>query len=148
MTPLPDDQRGRHEVAFTLSFEYPGKARRRTPDNWADFETCIIWLKDDRWTSEPADPAAVTRKLSPMGQMFYRALLDALTISDTPGRTTRALWFAEAARTGLAEPLAPEDDHKTRSAKQAKFRKYLLESKAAGLIGVDGDTITDLRRRP
>src|SRR4029077_12619441 len=34
MTPLPDDQRGRHEVAFTLSFEYPGKARRRTPDNW------------------------------------------------------------------------------------------------------------------
>ena len=50
MTPLPDDQRGRHEVAFTLSFEYPGKARRRTPDNWADFETCTIRLKDDRWT--------------------------------------------------------------------------------------------------
>ena len=75
MTPLPDDQRGRHEVAFTLSFEYPGKARRRTPDNWADFETCIIRLKDDRWASEPTDPAAVTRKLSPTGEQFYRAFL-------------------------------------------------------------------------
>ena len=148
MTPLPDDQRARHEVAFTLSFEHPGKARRRTPDNWTDFQTCIIRLKDDRWTSEPADPASVTRKLSPTGELFYRAFLDALAISGTPGRTTRVLWFAEAARTGLAEPLAAEDDHRTRSAKQAKFRKYLLEIKAAALIGVDGDTITDLRRRP
>jgi hypothetical protein len=148
MTPLPDDQRGRHEVAFTLSFEYPGKARRRTPDNWQDFETCIIRLKDDRWTSEPADPASVTRKLSPTGQLFYRALIDAFVISGTPGRTTRALWFAEAARTGLAEPLAPEDDSKARSAKQSKFRKYLLEIKTARLIGVDNDTITDLRRTP
>jgi hypothetical protein len=148
MTPLPDDQRGRHEVAFTLSFEYPGKARRRTPDNWQDFETCIVRLKDDRWTSEPVGPTIMTRKLSPTGEQFYRAFLDALAVSGTPGRTTRAIWFAEAARTGLAEPLAPEDDHKTRSAKQAKFRKYLIEIKAAGLIGVDGETITDLRRRP
>jgi hypothetical protein len=146
MTPLPDDQRGRHEVAFTLSFEYPGKARRRTPDNWVDFETCIIRLKDDRWTSEPADPAAATRKLSPMGQMFYGALLNALAISATPGCTTRALWYAEAARTGLAEPLAPEDDAKARSDKQTKFRKYLGEIRIARLIGVDGDTVTDLRR--
>ena len=148
MTPLPDDQRARHEVAFTLSFEHPGKARRRTPDNWTDFQTCIIRLKDDRWTSEPADPASITRKLSPTGELFYRAFLDALAISGTPGRTTRVLWFAEAARTGLAEPLAAEDDHRTRSAKQSKFRKYLLEIKAAALIGVNGDTITDLRRRP
>jgi hypothetical protein len=42
MTPLPDDQRGRHEVAFTLSFEYPGKARRRTPDNWVDFDSPMV----------------------------------------------------------------------------------------------------------
>jgi AAA domain len=145
MTPLPDVQRGRHEVAFTLSFEHPGKARRRTLDNWADFATCIIRLKDDRWTSEPADPSAVTRKLSPTGRMFYRALLDALAISAIPGRTTRTLWFAEAARTGLAEPLAPDDDSKARSVKQTKFRKYLAEIRLAGLIGVDGDTITDLR---
>ena len=148
MTPLPDDQRGRHEVAFTLSFEYPGKARRRTPDNWQDFETCTIRLKDDRWTSEPVEPTARTRKLSPTGEQFYRAFLDALVISGTPGRTTRTIWFAEAARTGLAEPLAQEDDFKARSAKQTKFRKYLAEIRVAELIGVDGDTITDLRRTP
>ena len=145
MTPLPDDQRGRHGIAFTLSFEHPGKARRRTPDNWADFETCIIRLKDDRWTSEPTEPVTMTRKpLSPVGELFHRALLDALAISATPGRTTRALWFAEAARTGLAEPLMPDDDYKAKDAKQAKFRKYLIEIKTAGLIGVDGDTVTDL----
>ncbi len=53
MTPLPHDQRSLHELAFTLSFEHPGKARRRTPDNWRDFETVIIRLKEDQWTSEP-----------------------------------------------------------------------------------------------
>jgi hypothetical protein len=148
MTPLPDDQRGRYEVAFTLSFEYPGKARRRTPDNWRDFETCIIRLKDDRWTSESVEPPAYSRKLSPTGEQFYRAFLDALATSDTPGRTTRAIWFAEAARTGLADPLAPEDDYKAKDAKQSKFRKYLLEIKTASLIGVDGDVVTDLRRAP
>ena len=52
MAPLPDDQRQPHELAFTLSFEPPGKARRRTPDNWRDFETTTIRLKDDRWTSD------------------------------------------------------------------------------------------------
>src|ERR1019366_5336387 len=36
MTPLPDDQLEPHDVAFTLSFEHPGKARRRTPANWED----------------------------------------------------------------------------------------------------------------
>jgi hypothetical protein len=147
MTPLPDDQRRRHEVAFNLSFEYPGKARRRTPDNWADFETCTIRLKDDRWTSEPAEPATTARRLSPTGEQFYRAFLDALAVSGTPGRTTRAIWFAEAARTGLAEPLMPGDDYRVKDTKQAKFRKYLIEIKAAGLIGVDGDVVTDLRRK-
>ncbi len=42
MAPLPDQQQVRGEVAFTLSFEHPGKARRRTPENWSDFETCTI----------------------------------------------------------------------------------------------------------
>jgi hypothetical protein len=55
LAPLPDDQRERHEVAFTLSFEPPGKARRRTPDNWADFETCTIRLKDDQWTFDESE---------------------------------------------------------------------------------------------
>jgi hypothetical protein len=51
MTPLPGARRDR-EVAFSLSFEPPVKARRRTPDNWDDFATCTIRLAEDRWTSE------------------------------------------------------------------------------------------------
>ena len=47
MTPLPDDQREPHDLAFTLSFEPPGKARRRTPGNRRDFETCTIRLSED-----------------------------------------------------------------------------------------------------
>lgn len=148
MTPLPGDQRGQDEIAFTLSFEHPGKARRRTPDNREDFETVTVRLKDDRWTSEVAEPATTTRRLTPLGKQFYRAFLDALAVSDTPGCTTRANWFAEAARTGLAEPIMPEDDSRTRDTKQSKFRKYLTEIKVAGLIGVDGHVVTDLRRKP
>ena len=41
----------------------------------------------------------------------------------------------------------PGDDYRVKDTKQAKFRKYLIEIKAAGLIGVDGDVVTDLRRK-
>ena len=49
MIPLVAGESASGELAFTLSFERPGKARRRTPDRWADFETCRIRLRDDRW---------------------------------------------------------------------------------------------------
>lgn len=145
MTPLPDDQREQHELAFTLSFDHPGKARRRTPENWQDFETRIIRLRDDAWISEAGEKAGRTaRKLSPTGALFYRALQDALAITATPGQTTRDSWYAECARTGLGEPITPEDDWRAKGAKQAKFRKYMVELRTAGLIGVDGPTIVDL----
>ncbi len=55
MTPLADGQLERGAVGFSLSFEHPGKARRRTPDNWSDFETCTIRLHEDRWTSDRSE---------------------------------------------------------------------------------------------
>jgi hypothetical protein len=148
MTPLPEDQRDQHETAFKLSFEHPGKARRRTPDNWRDFETCTIRLKDDRWMSEPTEAIGGARKISPTAQQLYRALLDALAVSEVVGRTTRALWYAEAARGGLTEPLRPDDGYQVKDRKQSRFRKYLIDIKSAGLIGIDGDTITHLRNAP
>ena len=97
MTPLPDDQRGRHEVAFTLSFEYPGKARRRTPDNWADFETCIIRLKDDRWTSEPVGGEKHLGKVRPGRIPFYDALVGRhrQKLRRPAGETTVDAWETE-----------------------------------------------------
>ena len=147
MAPLPEDQQTRGEVAFALSFDHPGKARRRTPDNWRDFEGCTIRLADDRWTSEPASKAAgAVRGTLPTAQLFHRAFLDALAVADPSGKTTRAAWYAECVRTGMATAIEPEDDHRAKEAKRFRFRKYLTEIRTAGLIGVDGEAITDLRR--
>jgi hypothetical protein len=55
MTPLAEGQLEHGAVGFSLSFEPPGKARRRTPDNWSDFETCTIRLHEDQWTSDRSE---------------------------------------------------------------------------------------------
>ena len=145
MAPLPEDQRTDHEVAFTLSFDHPGKARRRTPDNWRDFDNVTIRLNADGWSFEQASKSKrTTAKLSPMATEFYRALQDALAVTTTPGKTTRSAWFAECCRVGLAESSDPDDNAASRRAKGARFRKYMVEIKAAGLIGVDGETINFL----
>jgi hypothetical protein len=36
MAPLADGQNDPRSTGFTLSFDHPGKARRRTPDNWRE----------------------------------------------------------------------------------------------------------------
>src|SRR5262249_34474594 len=108
MTPLPaGEYRARGEAPFHLSFEHPAKARRRVADNWGDFETTTIRLTEDRWTSEVANTE--TTKLSPNAKLWYAALLDALCHSETPGRTTRTEWYAEAVRTNLTETIGKND---------------------------------------
>lgn len=52
MTELPEDQRVERETAFRLSFDAPGKARRRTPDNWEQFAPRTIRLVGDQWASD------------------------------------------------------------------------------------------------
>jgi putative DNA primase/helicase len=149
MAALQDDQKEQREVAFTLSFEAPGKARRRTPDNWQDFETRVIRLNDDRWTSEAAESGSAFKaapKLSPTAKAFYAALMDALAVTDTPGRTTRTAWYAETVRVGLTQSVEPGDASKVKDQKTRLFRKYLSDLKVAGLIGINGDDITDLRK--
>jgi hypothetical protein len=147
MTALPDDQRQPREVAFSLSFEPPaGKARRRTPENWADFDTTIIRLADDRWSSNVAEATSkpVKAKVAPMALEFHRALLDALACSSTPGQVTRDDWYREAARLGLVDEPDASDSHAKRDTKRKRLRKYIGELKAAGWIGVDGETVRNL----
>jgi hypothetical protein len=147
LTPLSDEPKDPREVAFALSFDYPGKARRRTPSNWQDFSPCTVRLRDDAWSSALAGNSATPSKLSPLAQQFYRSFGDAMAATTTPGRTTRAAWYAEAVRSGLADTVEANDDYRTKDAKQSKFRKYLIEIRTAGLIGVDGETVRDLRNR-
>jgi AAA domain len=144
MTPLAD-YHAPGEVAFLLSFEPPGKARRRTPNNWADFQDTTIYLVDDRWTYRQ-DGKLRTARFSPVGKLWYEAFLNALCRSDTPGRTTRREWYNEAVRTGLAEAITDDDDRSSRDRKMAKLRKYISELRSAGLLAVDGDTVSDLRK--
>jgi hypothetical protein len=154
MTPLPDDQRIKHEVAFTLSFEHPGKARRRTPDNWADFEMCTIRLADDRWTSEAAvasGPQKPIGKVPPTRQPFYDALVAAISKSATgPGRTTLPTWELECLRRGLIErpaAEAPKEHWQHRDARYRAFRKAKSDLLAAKWIAVEDDLVTDLKGR-
>jgi hypothetical protein len=144
MTPLPDDQRQPREVAFQLSFEPPaGKARRRTPDNWDQFETCIIRLAEDRWTSDRCEVGKppVKPKVSPTALAFHRALLAAAASSLIPSETTRTAWYAECVRLGLVDPLSDDDSRAGKDRKLSKHRKYLSELKVAGWIEVDGETV-------
>jgi hypothetical protein len=123
----------------------PGKARRRTPDNWADFETCIIRLKHDRWTSEPAEKIAGGGKpgnVAPSRTPFYDALVSAIGKSDAgPGRTTQATWELECLRRGLIERAPDKEDHRQRHGRFALYR-----TAKAALIGAKWIVI-DLKGR-
>jgi hypothetical protein len=131
------------EVAFTLSFDYPGKARRRVPENWHDFDPTIIRLQQDRWTSEKAERQ--DDKISPQGRLWYDALKNALCDSQTPGRTTRTAWFACAVRADLVEAITEKDTQAKIEAKRARLRKYVTELRLANIIGINGEEVTLLQ---
>ncbi len=83
MTPIEGESGIGSGVAFKLSFEPPGKARRRTPDNWQDFETTTIRLADDQWTCD-APTAAQSRpkeaKLNDKPALMLRELRDLVIV--------------------------------------------------------------------
>jgi hypothetical protein len=147
MTPLTEAAVDPKVTAFGLSFDYPGKARRRTPDNWRDFQSITVRLQDDEWSSESAhrEAGGSGAKVSPKALAQHRALGDALCISPTPGRTTKALWYAECVRLGLHDEVPAEAAYKDRHKITGKFRNLIAELKVANWIGVNGDTVTDLR---
>jgi hypothetical protein len=129
------------DIAFCLKFD---KARERAPQSREDFATVNITLQDDSWTCEQSKEQA--SKTSPVGKLWHAAFLDALATSDRPGRTTRTAWLAEAVRTGLAKEVSKDDTKATRDREMAKLRKYATELRLAGLIGIDGETVINLRK--
>ncbi len=119
MTAVDDKDDG--AVAFQLSFDDPGKARRRTPE-WRDFAPHLITLAGDRWTSEPAGQKAAdggVRFVKPSIEKWYDALMTALVTSATPGKATTAEWFAAGIQAGLVDAIT-EDDTRTEKARNAQ----------------------------
>jgi hypothetical protein len=79
LKPLPEEERETHVTAFILTCEAPGKARRRTPDNWRDFETHTIRFSHGRWSSEPTE--RVSRPtLTPEGRGWFADIVNAFAI--------------------------------------------------------------------
>jgi hypothetical protein len=146
LAPLEDAQRDPREVAFNLSFDYPGKARRRTPDNWQDFAPRKIMLRDNEWTATPAgETCGNTRrnKVSDTSLLFHRALL---TVADPNGQATRQAWMAECVRRNLIDKGDPSDSGAVRGRKTQPFRQALMDLLKTGTVAADGDTFTDLTR--
>lgn len=152
MTPLAEDQRNSREVAFQLSFEPPGKARRRTPDNWQAFETCIIRLAQDEWALESASAGKSNGfgNVAPARRVFYDALVAAITKDAAADRTTMDAWQAECLRRGLIE-APPAGDAKepsrTRDARLRNFRKAKSDLLAARWVAIEDQVVIDLKQR-
>jgi hypothetical protein len=148
MAPLSEDQRAPNETAFTLSFDPPGKARRRTPDNWNEFAPHTIRLREDQWTSEPTEGVAGGKaKIPPSRAIFHSALLDAIAHAGTrPGETTKAAWESECVRRGLIEASGSDDDCRVRDRRRAPWRKAMSDLLAGRWIAIDDERVMDLTR--
>lgn len=148
MTPLPEELRRAEELGFTLSFEAPGKARRRTPENWREFAPHIIRLDQGRWTSEAADGKPVEsaeKKLPPSRVPFFGASQNAVVAAPgaRPYQTTLAAWQSECVRMGLLDPAKADD----RRDWLKDFRRAKSELVRAGWISIDGQIVTLLRHK-
>ena len=80
-----------------------------------------------------------------MYRRWYEALLNALVISSRPGVTSIKEWFNQCVQIGLTEHIQPEDSRQERERKRGPFRDAKSKLVSAGLVGVNGDRVVDLR---
>ena len=145
LTELPPEQRAAGELAFILSFDYPGKARRRTPDNWHEFTLHLIWSRDDVWTSDALDGTPIKSKVKPSVRQFHSALLDAIiTAPAGPGQTAMFAWETECIRRGLIDPAEFDETPSARHQRKRHWRTARSDLLAARWIGIDGERVSDL----
>ena len=146
MTPLPDRADAR-ETAFNLSFDHPGKARRRTPYNWQEFQEQTIRLVDDRWTFEPVQKAATKAAdtVKPAARARYEVLMLLLSKPGATGSVTRTEWYLACVSQALEAPIPPDANGRDRDRIVKGFRARMSELREAGWIDVNGETVTSLR---
>ena len=148
MSPLKDEDGGQEEgsTAFTLSFDHPGKARRKTPDNWKQFQPQIVRLEHDEWTTEPLVKPKDDLKLKPTFQMYYEALIDALSLpGQRPNETTFDFWYGECVRKEILDPILQTDTGIERDKKKKQLMNCQRKLQEMRVIGVNNGVITHLR---
>jgi hypothetical protein len=150
LEPLPPADQRPGVLGFRMHFDAPGKARRRTPDNWAEFAPAIVRLQDDRWTVEPMEGSAPAAgglgRIKPSVERFHSALLDAISLGSLPGETTRAVWRSECVRRGLICAAEDGDTRSQRDRKTGKLRVAQSDLLSARWIGIDGERVMNLKR--
>ncbi len=153
MTELPEDERDPRATGFKLSFDAPGKARRRTPDNWEQFAPRTIRLADDVWTADGlrrgggGGSGTEPQHVAPCRARFHESLLDALAVASTaPGETTFDAWKRESLRRGFIKPPPPGETSKGRHNRLSGWRKASSDLALAKWIGVDGEHVRNLLR--
>lgn len=150
MKPLPEEQRQPNETAFTLSFEAPGKARRRTPDNWRDFQSHTFRLADGRWSSEAA--GAPTKGLTPEGLGWLKDITNAFAIPNfAESRTVllngvsfvRLTLLREQLRQHLLQcrRISAEADGTLTGAERQRLSSWLNKLKDKGKLGMNGEHV-------
>ncbi|WP_428490119.1 AAA family ATPase [Rhodopila sp.] len=147
MTPLAGKVSAR-ETAFTLSFDHPGKARRRTPDNWREFETRTIRLADNEWSSETTEKKAEEgpegSKVKPGAKAQYDALMELLG-ERSDGAIKIDTWYDRCVHRGLANPVPEGATGAVRHKVKTLFRTRVSELKIAGWIDVSGEDVSSAR---
>jgi AAA domain len=111
------------DVAFNLTFP---KARRRTPENRADFEPVLIELREGPWNG--SIPKQKPRRLAPRAEMCRQALEKAVAEHGTKPPTssgTNGVSLAVRVETwrDYFDRMAPyEEDEKGKAAKREAWR--------------------------
>jgi hypothetical protein len=145
MQPIKDED---NRTSFTLSFDFPGKARRRIPGvNGEQFATRTIRLVDDIWTWEmvSADaPKPVEVKISPNAEARYKALLNVLKAKNESG-CVKDEWYAECVRLGYDTAIPADASGTLRDQLTKTFRARMSDLAIAKWIQVNGEAVFDLK---
>lgn len=141
------------ELGFQLSFEHPGKARRRTPANWRDFQTVNIRLAGGQWQVESAGggkaPKADPIKLTPREQGWLNDLKEIFAESNAPlkGLEMPIGEPVRLSRVSLTQALKNrsrftlDEKGNLTGADRQKMSEVLNALKDKGKIGMDAESV-------
>jgi len=147
MAPLADGQLEHGAIGFSLSFEHPGKARRRTPDNWSDFEPCTIRLHEDQWTSDRSEAVQTKPKEARLSDKPAVMLREARRLIGGHGSLVRPAPTAPAVLTVSRQVL------RTALVSSGWFAEHLLctalqgsPELTRGAYAIENNALTTLKR--